>query len=349
MLVAARDAGVRRFVYAGSSSVYGDAPPLPKREDMTPRPLSPYAVGKLAGEHYVRIFASLYGMETLTLRYFNVFGPRQDPGSPYSGVISLFITALLEGRTPVIYGDGKQSRDFTYVANVVDGNLRALTAKGLEGQAVNVATGRRITLNALLEALARELGVDGAARAASPPRPGDIRHSLADIRRRGGCSATGRRVDFETGLRLTLDWYRGPGRGQRAPAASLRRAGEAGRRSWASQLFWNSGIAEGERHRQRLFRGQPVAQAREQPTDAGLAADADDVGHRGQALRVGQRHLGRGQGLERRLQRQQRAAAGRCWTPRPRTRPAGRDRRLRATARCLPGARSGSCRRCGRR
>ena len=193
MLVAARDAGVRRFVYAGSSSVYGDAAALPKREDMTPRPLSPYAVGKLAGEQYVRIFSSLYGMETLTLRYFNVFGPRQDPGSPYSGVISLFITAMLAGRTPVIYGDGKQSRDFTYVANVVDGNLRALTAKGLKGQAVNVATGRRITLNALLKALARELGVD--ARAARKPAAAG-RHPAQPRRHRawrGACSATGRR------------------------------------------------------------------------------------------------------------------------------------------------------------
>ncbi len=207
MLVAARDGGVRRFVYAGSSSVYGDAAALPKREDMTPNPLSPYAVGKLGGEQYVRIFSSLYGMETLTLRYFNVFGPRQDPGSPYSGVISLFITALLEGRTPVMYGDGKQSRDFTYVANVIDGNLRALTAKGLTGQAVNVATSRRITLNALLKALARELGVDARAER-KPPRPGDIRHSLADIRQARRLLGYKPTVDFETGLRLTVDWYR---------------------------------------------------------------------------------------------------------------------------------------------
>ncbi len=207
MLVAARDAGVRRFVYAGSSSVYGDAAALPKREDMTPHPLSPYAVGKLAGEQYVRIFSSLYAMETVTLRYFNVFGPRQDAGSPYSGVISLFITSLLEGRAPVIHGDGKQSRDFTYVANVVDGNLRALTAKGLKGQAVNVATGRRITLNALLKTLGRELGTDARA-AHEPARPGDIRHSLADVRLARRLLGYRPTVDFETGLRLTLDWYR---------------------------------------------------------------------------------------------------------------------------------------------
>jgi UDP-glucose 4-epimerase len=207
MLVAARDAGVRRFVYAGSSSVYGDAAALPKREDMSPDPLSPYAVGKLAGEQYVRIFSSLYAMETLTLRYFNVFGPRQDPGSPYSGVISLFITALLDGRVPVLYGDGKQSRDFTYVANVVDANLRALTAKGLRGQAVNVATNRRITLNALLKALGRELGVDAKATR-KPGRRGDIKHSLADITRARRLLGYRPSVDFETGLRLTLDWYR---------------------------------------------------------------------------------------------------------------------------------------------
>jgi UDP-glucose 4-epimerase len=207
MLVAARGAGVRRFVYAGSSSVYGDAATLPKREDMTPRPLSPYAVGKLGGEQYVRIFSSLYGMETLTLRYFNVFGPRQDASSPYSGVISLFITSMLEGRAPVLYGDGRQSRDFTYVANVVDGNLRALTAKGLTGQAVNLATGRRITLNALLKALAREIGCDATA-VRMPARPGDIRHSLADVRQARRLLGYRPAVDFETGLRLTLDWYR---------------------------------------------------------------------------------------------------------------------------------------------
>jgi UDP-N-acetylglucosamine/UDP-N-acetyl-alpha-D-glucosaminouronate 4-epimerase len=207
MLVAARGAGVRRFVYAGSSSVYGDAAALPKREDMTPHPLSPYAVGKLAGEHYVRIFASLFGMETVTLRYFNVFGPRQDASSPYSGVISLFITAMLEGRTPVVYGDGKQSRDFTYVANVVDGNLRALTAKGLTGQAVNLATGRRVTLNRLLKALARELRCDPTAMRV-PARPGDVTHSLADVRRARRLLGYRPTVDFETGLRLTVDWYR---------------------------------------------------------------------------------------------------------------------------------------------
>ena len=228
MLVAARDAGARRFLYAGSSSVYGDSKQLPKREDMTPRPLSPYAVGKLAGEHYVRVFASLYGMETVSLRYFNVFGPRQDPGSPYSGVISLFATALLEGRTPVVYGDGGQSRDFTYVANVVDGNLRALTARGLAGQAVNVATGRRTTLNALLKAMAREIGT-GAKAERRPPRAGDVRHSLADVKAARRLLGYKPLVDFETGLRITLDWYRAAARvsetAMPARASSRPRAG----------------------------------------------------------------------------------------------------------------------------
>jgi UDP-glucose 4-epimerase len=207
MLVAARDAGAKRFIYAGSSSVYGDTKGLPKREMMPTNPLSPYAIGKLTGEIYVRVFYRLYGLEGLTLRYFNVFGPRQDPGSPYSGVISLFTTALLAGRTPVIYGDGLQSRDFTYVENVVNANLLALTAKGAHGQAVNVATGTRITLKRLLAELARLLGRPPRAEHL-PPRPGDVRHSLADIslaRKLLGYRPT---VDFATGLKRTVDWYR---------------------------------------------------------------------------------------------------------------------------------------------
>jgi len=207
MLVAARDARVRRFIYAGSSSVYGNTPTLPKHERMTPMPLSPYAVGKLVGEHYLRVFAHLYGLETLTIRYFNVFGPRQDPGSPYSGVISLFTTALLSGKTPTIFGDGLQSRDFTYVANVVDANLRALKAKGLSGQTVNVATGRRITLKQLLAGLARETGRPAKAKYA-PTRPGDVRHSLADIRLARKLLGYRPTVDLATGLRRTVEWYR---------------------------------------------------------------------------------------------------------------------------------------------
>src|SRR5439155_6128543 len=157
VLVAARDAGVKRLVYAGSSSAYGDTPTLPKREDMPPGPLSPYALQKLVGEQYGQLFTRLYGFETVTIRYFNVFGPRQDPGSPYSGVISLFSTALLEKQQPIIYGDGEQTRDFTYVANVVDGVLRAVDAdaKKVAGEVINVATGGRISLNELLRVMNR--------------------------------------------------------------------------------------------------------------------------------------------------------------------------------------------------
>jgi UDP-N-acetylglucosamine/UDP-N-acetyl-alpha-D-glucosaminouronate 4-epimerase len=207
LLEAARQAGVRRFLYAGSSSVYGELPGLPKRETMETRPLSPYGVGKLIGEHYLRIYAHLHGMETLTLRYFNVFGPRQDASSPYSGVISLFITALLGGKVPVIYGDGKQTRDFTYVDNVVDANLRALTARGLRGQSVNVATGRRVTLLALLRGVARAAGRPARAKHA-PARPGDIRHSVADFAQ--ARKLLGYRVvcGFEEGLARTVEWYR---------------------------------------------------------------------------------------------------------------------------------------------
>jgi nucleoside-diphosphate-sugar epimerase len=205
VLAAARDAGVRRVVYAGSSSVYGNSPRLPKREDMETRPLSPYAVGKLTGEHYLRIFAELYGLETLTLRYFNVFGPRQDPSSPYSGVISLFTAALLAGQRPVIYGDGKQSRDFTYVANVVDANLRALTVPRVSGDVINVATGQRVTLNRLVDVLNRQTGRRLRARYL-PSRPGDVKHSLADITRARRTLGYRPLVDFETGLRRTLEW-----------------------------------------------------------------------------------------------------------------------------------------------
>jgi UDP-glucose 4-epimerase len=210
VLVAARDAGVRRLVYAGSSSVYGNSPRLPKREDMPTQPLSPYAVGKLTGEHYLRIFAELYGLETLTLRYFNVFGPRQNAGSPYSGVISLFTAALLAGKRPVIYGDGTQSRDFTYVANVVDANLRALAAPKVKGEVMNVATGHRVSLNRLLAVLNRHTGRNLRARHL-PPRAGDVKHSLADVTRARQKLGYRPLVDFETGLGETVDWYRAAG------------------------------------------------------------------------------------------------------------------------------------------
>src|SRR5205814_5854478 len=174
VLVAARDGGVKRLVYAGSSSAYGDTPTLPKREDMPTNPLSPYALQKLVGEQYCQMFTRLYGFEAITIRYFNVFGPRQDPGSPYSGVISLFSTALLENRQPTIYGDGEQTRDFTYVANVVDGVLRACDSTDAAGEVINVATGGRISLNELLGAMNRIVGTDVKA-IYQKARTGDVR------------------------------------------------------------------------------------------------------------------------------------------------------------------------------
>jgi nucleoside-diphosphate-sugar epimerase len=211
VLVASRDAGIKRLVYAGSSSAYGNAPTLPKREDMPSNPLSPYALQKLVGEEYCRLFTRLYGLETVTIRYFNVFGPRQDPGSPYSGVISLFSTAVLERRQPVIYGDGEQTRDFTYVANVVDGVLRACEAPGIAGEVINVATGHRISLNHLLDVLNAIAGTNVTA-VYQHPRPGDVRDSLADISKAASLLGYSPQVPLEEGLRCTLDWCRSEGR-----------------------------------------------------------------------------------------------------------------------------------------
>jgi nucleoside-diphosphate-sugar epimerase len=207
VLVAARAAGVKRVVYAGSSSAYGDTPTLPKREDMPANPLSPYALQKLVGEQYCHMFTRLYSLETVTIRYFNVFGPRQDPGSPYSGVISLFSTALLEGHRPTIYGDGEQTRDFTYVANVVDGVLRACEAKDVAGEVINVATGGRISLNELLQVLNGIVGVDIKPIFAAP-RAGDVRDSQADISKARRLLGYAPSVGLEDGLRLTLAWCR---------------------------------------------------------------------------------------------------------------------------------------------
>ncbi len=207
VLVAARDAGVRRVVYAGSSSAYGDTPTLPKHEEMPTHPLSPYALQKLVGEQYLALFTRLYGLDTVTIRYFNVFGPRQDPSSPYSGVISLFISALLEGRQPIIYGDGGQTRDFTYVANVVDGVLRACHAPGIAGQMMNVATGGRISLNELLATLCEILGVR-ADPIYRDPRAGDVRDSQADISRAKQLVGYVPIVNLREGLERTLAWYR---------------------------------------------------------------------------------------------------------------------------------------------
>jgi nucleoside-diphosphate-sugar epimerase len=207
VLVAARDAGVRRVVYAGSSSAYGDTPTLPKREDMPTDPLSPYALQKLVGEQYLRLFTRLYGLETVTIRYFNVFGPRQDPSSAYSGVISLFATRMLEGRAPTIQGDGGQTRDFTYVANVVDGVLRACTAPRASGEVINVAVGGRISINELCATIASVLG-STVKPEYTPPRAGDVRDSQADITRAREILGYQPIVSFEEGLRRTLEWYK---------------------------------------------------------------------------------------------------------------------------------------------
>jgi nucleoside-diphosphate-sugar epimerase len=207
LLVAARDARVKRVVYAGSSSAYGNTATLPKREEMATNPLSPYALQKLVGEQYMQMFTALYGLETVTIRYFNVFGPRQDPSSPYSGVISLFARALLENKAPTIYGDGEQTRDFTYIANVVDGVIRAVTAPRASGAVINVATGSRISLNALFEAMKKLTGSHVNASYA-PPRHGDVKDSQADITRARDLLSYEPLVSFEEGLRRTLEWYR---------------------------------------------------------------------------------------------------------------------------------------------
>jgi nucleoside-diphosphate-sugar epimerase len=210
VLVAARDAGVRRVVYAGSSSAYGNTPTLPKREDMVPNPLSPYGLQKLVAEQYCRIFTQIYGLETVTIRYFNVFGPRQDPGSQYSGVISQFSMALLEGRQPTIYGDGEQTRDFTYVANVVDGVLRACEAKPVAGEVINVATGGRVSLNELLRIMN---GIVGTRMEAifKETRAGDVADSQADISKARTLLGYQPIVSLEEGLRHTIDWFRSAG------------------------------------------------------------------------------------------------------------------------------------------
>jgi nucleoside-diphosphate-sugar epimerase len=207
LLIAARDAQVKRVVYAGSSSAYGDTPTLPKREDMPTHPLSPYALQKLVGEQYMQLFTALYGLETVSIRYFNVFGPRQDPSSPYSGVIALFVTALLAGKAPTIVGDGGQTRDFTYVANVVDGVLRAATAPGASGEVINVATGRQISISELAKTLGEIIGVT-AAPVHIDSRPGDVRDSLADISKAKAILGYEPTVGLEEGLRKTVDWYR---------------------------------------------------------------------------------------------------------------------------------------------
>jgi nucleoside-diphosphate-sugar epimerase len=210
VLVAARDAKVKRVVYAASSSAYGDTPTLPKHEGMKPDPISPYAVAKLASEHYMVSFCRCYGLETVCLRYFNIFGPRQDPSSPYSGVLAKFITQMLRGEQPTIFGDGEQSRDFTYIDNAVEANLLACKAERTKaaGQVFNVATGRRVTLNETFKALQPLTSYSGEPKY-GPPRGGDVKHSLADISLANAGLGYKPLVDFEEGLRRTVDWYRG--------------------------------------------------------------------------------------------------------------------------------------------
>lgn len=202
-----RRAGVRRVVYAASSSAYGDQPFSSKREADLPSPLSPYAVAKLAGEHYGQAFYRTYGLETVSIRYFNVFGPRQDPNSPYSAVIPLFITRILAGKPPIVYGDGLQTRDFTYIANVVHGNLLAADAPGAVGETLNVANGRTTSLLHLIAALNDLLGTD-VQPVFESPRPGDVHDSLADITRARQLLGYEPKVDFRAGLRQSIEYYK---------------------------------------------------------------------------------------------------------------------------------------------
>ncbi len=207
LLIKAKDSGVRRLVYAASSSAYGDQPTLPKVETMSPEPLSPYAAAKLMGEYYCRVFSQVYGLETLSLRYFNVFGPRQDPSSTYSGVISRFIDALMKNATPVIYGDGEQSRDFTYIANVVDANIRAAQTSSGIGQVMNVANGERVSLNELLAAIKAITGKVEVTAEYLPERKGDVKHSQADNARAVEWLGYEKLIGLEEGLRKTIDWW----------------------------------------------------------------------------------------------------------------------------------------------
>lgn len=208
VLLKSKEAGVRRVVYAASSSAYGNQETLPKVETMRPEPLSPYAAAKLMGEYYCQVFSNVYELETLCLRYFNVFGPRQNPSSHYSGVISRFVDALMGGKTPVIYGDGETSRDFTYVANIVNANINAAqTTKGI-GEVMNVANGERVTLNELLEVLKKITGKENVSAEYQPERLGDVKHSQADITRAKEWLDYQKLVGLEEGLRKTIDWWK---------------------------------------------------------------------------------------------------------------------------------------------
>jgi UDP-glucose 4-epimerase len=207
LLLAARDAGIKRFVYAASSSAYGDTPTLPKIETMPPAPLSPYAVGKLVGEYYCSVFSQVFGLETISLRYFNVFGPNQDPASQYAAAIPAFVTAILKDQPPTIYGDGQQSRDFTYIDNIVEANLLAARVKQTRGQVVNIACGEAVTVNEIIEMINNSLGKNISPIYADP-RPGDVKHSLADITAAKKLIGFKPVISFEQGLQKAIAWYR---------------------------------------------------------------------------------------------------------------------------------------------
>ncbi len=208
LLLAARDARIKRFVYASSSSAYGDTPDVAKVETMPPQPLSPYAVGKLTGEYYCSVFYSVFGLETISLRYFNVFGPYQDPTSQYAAAIPAFVTAIMHDKPPTVFGDGQQSRDFTYIDNVVDANLLAARAKSTSGEVVNIACGEAITVNSIIELINEILGKH-IQPVYAEPRPGDVKHSLADITAAKNLLGFKPRVSFRQGLQKAIDWYRG--------------------------------------------------------------------------------------------------------------------------------------------
>ena len=207
LLLAARDAGVKRFVYAASSSAYGDTPTLPKVETMPPSPLSPYAAAKLVGEYYCSVFYEVFGLETISLRYFNVFGPNQDPTSQYAAAIPAFVTAILKDEPPTIYGDGEQSRDFTYIDNVVEANLLAARAKQTRGEVINIACGQAVTVNAIIDMINQMVGKKVKPKY-TDPRPGDVKHSLADITAAEDLIGFKPTVPFREGLQLAIDWYR---------------------------------------------------------------------------------------------------------------------------------------------
>ena len=207
LLLAARDAGIRRFVYAASSSAYGDSPTLPKVETQPVNPMSPYAVSKLVGEYYAKVFFEVYGLQTISLRYFNVFGPYQDPASQYAAAIPAFVTSILRDQSPVVYGDGEQSRDFTYIDNVIEANLCAARAAQTAGQTMNIACGERITVNEIIRLINQLVGKSIAPRYV-PSRAGDVKHSLADIQLAGKLIGFRPVVDFRKGLEIAIDWYK---------------------------------------------------------------------------------------------------------------------------------------------